>query len=294
MYSATLNLIVPIYGEIGSLSQFDIWIREITNPDWHIKVVAVFDSMGTKKSNENLKHIEGLHIKNLEIIQGKFGSPGMARNAALKTSNAEWVIFCDADDLPKLDRILGLIWRFKPTKTDVIVGSFEIANLSDSSTKLKKFDENNHKLRNFLDVSSSPGIWRFIFKRESLAGLKFSDLKMGEDQLFLMEYFSEKRAIQFSDVVIYTYNQGVEGQLTGEKKTKREIVKCLGKSREILRRNKNTDFYSAVLLINMYFRQSISGLKYGNRIEKYISTGHLVEVVYFALKLMISNLRRKI
>jgi len=290
--SNTLNLIVPIYGEIASLNQFVEWVIKIKNPGWDIKVIAVFDGTGTRKSNQNLRDIKDLDVENLVIIEGKFGSPGLARNAGLQESDAEWIIFCDADDSPKLHGIMTLIEEIKISEIDTIVGSFEIGNMLNSSTSAKKLDHKRNFL-NYLSVSSTPGIWRFIFKNDSLTGLEFSDLKMGEDQLFLMEYFSKKRDIKFSENVIYTYNKGVEGQLTSKIESKREIVKCLSKSRAILRQSINSNLYSAALQINMYFRQSISGIKYGNYVEKKTSVGHLLCAIGFAVKVSIDHLRRK-
>ena len=287
-----LILIVPIYGDISSLELFDQWTNYLEDFSGLIKAIAVFDSTGTPKSNENLKHINDMQLKNLEVIQGNFGSPGLARNAALEVAKAEWISFCDADDFPNLDQLLRLVEDSQTSNCETIIGSFELKNLGTASTSLNILD-NYGSARNYYLISKNPGIWRFVFKQETLRGIRFSSLMMGEDQVFLMEYFSRVRNIKFSDSIVYTYFQGVKGQLTGNLESKREIIKCLTESKKILNQKRIHDYYLLGLLINMYLRQSLTGIKVGIGVDKIISFKHLFASFRFALILGSRALRKR-
>jgi len=270
-----LTIIVPTHGDTQSLAELRSWASELDKFNGFLKLIIVFDETETIKSFENFDEISRFKSKYLEIIHGHFGSPGTARNKGLIKSSSEWVMFCDVDDIPDCDKILQLVNQAISKKVEVAIGSFRVRNLQNHSTVNYVF-ESEHLRRNFKMVSQNPGIWRFILKRDGLTSLEFTNLRMGEDQLFLMQYLAAKRTILFSSEIIYTYHKGVNGQLTSEKKATSEIVKCLPQSRLILREAIRNNSNCVYLLSRMYMKQSLSGVIHGVSAEKFISTIHLL------------------
>jgi glycosyltransferase involved in cell wall biosynthesis len=142
------------------------------------------------------------------LVEGKFGSPGQARNAGMSQATSEWISFWDADDLADATKFKHVIQSAK-TDTDVVVGQYAVNYQSEA--------RRSHRARKTLSVSDLAvdlGIWRMIFKKTIIADSLFSDLLMGEDQLFFLDILRNNPIIEFSDEIIYSYSIGSKHQLT--------------------------------------------------------------------------------
>jgi len=145
------------------------------------------------------------------LVEGKFGSPGNARNHGLSISKSKWVIFVDSDDVVNMNAVLSMIDRHDE-KSNVLVGKYEIC---DRVTGALFKSECNSDPK--MGIAINPGLWRMIFLRESISKLRFSTSLMGEDQLFLLDFGIFGQRAQFFDNVVYRYFRNSSGQLTGNK-----------------------------------------------------------------------------
>ena len=287
-----ISIIVPVYGEIQSLTEFESWINGLSDFEGQIGVVISYDSTGSEISKYNLKTIKDLNVAHCQILEGNFGGPGRARNAALDVVNADWIVFCDADDVPDLKKIKSLVEKAIDLSSEVAIGSYKVKN-SFNQKEIFHILKTQSSLRNAMYISKNPGIWRFAFNRNSMDDIRFPDLRMGEDQLFLMEYFKKNRNVLFSREIIYTYYRGVSGQLTSQLMSKKELVKCLELAKEIVEKSESGKSFSNELLLRMYRRQSLSVLKHSDNLDRIHGMYHLLASIVFQIDSMISSILRK-
>ena len=189
------------------------------------------------------------YSENVRGVNGIFGSPGAARNEGLKVSESEYLCFWDVDDEPNLDEVVHLVEQMKLHEADVGIGNWSFFERQDDPKGI-----------NVVAVGSSPGIWRFVFRREFITGLIFSDLKWGEDQLFLAQVLARKPKVITSNKIIYSYRKDSPGSLTADKSL---AVSLLSSLAETIPLANNLRGKLGLCLEIMIFRQVFTLFRYG-------------------------------
>ena len=206
----TLSVVCPIHKMSGKLSHLKEWVTEATSYD-NVQVILIHDVGDTETGIELQQFIMNLERKP-DLITGKFGSPGAARNEGLSLIRGKWTIFWDSDDVPNLVATLSLIQDYKESDL-VLVGQYRETLYSQ-----KSFRESSPVVDNFFALSTNLGIWRMIFKSEVLNSANFPPLSMAEDLSFVANLNINPRYMRFGREVIYNYVVGFPNQLTSSEK----------------------------------------------------------------------------
>jgi len=256
--SKTASIICPVFNMAGRLQLLDKWIQEVSSNS-QIEAIVVNDISDDATSNQLREICKGL--ENVKIIEGKFGNPGSARNAGLELCQGKWVIFWDCDDEPNVPNLFKLIEESERTSSDIGFGSYKVFN---ERTRLSSHSSPwvSDKQINLSAVAQIPGIWRIVFSKHLLDGIRFEPLKMAEDQIFIARTLLRAQKIDFSSTQIYTYFTGSPNHLTRNPKALQDLLPAFEKTSEILK-NSNTEISPFINI--MAARQLISGFKYGNR-----------------------------
>lgn len=267
----SLTAIIPIGNVNDDLRILKSWINE--SKKFPLKLILVHDNYD-KRTELQLSNIRKSFAKSkLVVITGKFGSPGLARNAGLKIVKSEWVAFWDCDDKPMLETIFNAITNSSNTD-EVIVGGFQVRNASNNFLDFKHSNKPTIK-----SISLNPGIWRMIFKSELIKNLKFTNLKLAEDQLFIAELNLPVRKLNFYSKSFYEYIYGGNNQLT----SKRNNLPDLRLATRLLSLNTMSQQNHQVIFFNLtlILRQQFTLLKKGSLVLKFQAFYSLVN---FAMK----------
>jgi glycosyltransferase involved in cell wall biosynthesis len=189
----------------GKLQNLKAWINSIIGNN--IKVILIHDFQDTDTSKELNELIDSIRTQQIVLLEKHFGSPGLARNAGLALADTKWCCFWDSDDVPNIEKTMSNI-DISRLGTEVIISNFEMVS-GQKSTIVKHYSDLNH-------VALNPGLWRMVFQTELVKGKKFLDLRMGEDQIFLLDIDISKRNVEFSKEITYSYITDIEGQLTNQ------------------------------------------------------------------------------
>jgi len=210
-----LSIIIPVCEMEGRLSNLKHTIMSFN--DNRVEIVLVNDIKNDNTSRE--LHDLAKNKEEIILIEGRYGNPGGARNAGLNVAKGDWIIFADSDDVQHVSRIILDIDRFH--EADVIIGNFEICNkkTGKSSQHLTKNDINR--------VALKPGIWRFVFKSVIIKGIRFPEISLGEDQVYLSQIYFEKFRITYSTDLYYSYFVGDSNQLTSKKNNVEDLTIAL-------------------------------------------------------------------
>ncbi len=210
MIEYKLSVVVPIAKMAGRLENLKSWLEPALR--LRIQVVLVHDMQDDLTSVELHDLVSRHPFDNLVLLEKTLNSPGLARNYGRTVTQGDWVTFWDSDDLPIPHRYLEMIEDAEINQKQIAIGGYQTQNVSNKVIEGTYFPTS--------DVNSifrHPGMWRMTFKSELIKGLKFSEYKMAEDQLFLAQLNLESTQIFFSNKLVYTYFLGSGTQLTSNK-----------------------------------------------------------------------------
>lgn len=257
--SELLTGVIPIGNVNGNLQSLYAWIDKVDK--FPLKLILVHDVFDEQTGAALVKLMRIHKNLNLQLVSGKFGSPGIARNAGIELVKSEWLAFWDCDDEPCLDAIFSAI-NDSSSEDEVLIGGFLTNN--NLTNKIKT----NHALKTSLKtVAMNPGIWRMIFRSRALDKLKFTNLKAAEDHIFASELKLSERRLRFFPKSFYQYSIGVENQLTSKKSNlgDLQIASHMIFSNTNRNKNKYVIFFNMVLIM----RQQFTLLKNGNMLVRF-------------------------
>ena len=270
------SIICPVFDMAGRLQLMEEWIRKLST-DPQIEIIVIHDYSDETTSTE-LKVICQKY-DNIEFIEGNFGNTGSARNAGLKICKGKWIVFWDSDDEPKVQNFLALLKSIEDTDSDICIGRYEVFNEKFRSVSDSPVWSTNRN-RDLSTVAQNPGIWRIIFSRTFIEGIRFEPLRMAEDQIFICEALLKARKLSFADDKIYTYFTGSVHHLTKNSGALQDLLPAFKKTSKML---KESDVDMSPFLRLMVAKQLISGCKYGN-----MKTRFSLIVALFRTKLFVT------
>jgi glycosyltransferase involved in cell wall biosynthesis len=145
----------------------------------------------------------------VDVLKGVFGGPGPARNAGLTHVDSRYVAFWDSDDHPNIPLIIKYLTINKLQHPKLVVGSFEVVR---EGREKQIFQTNNlHQL------AKNPGLWRCLIPFEFVEKIKFPEILLGEDQVFLAKVIARSPQVEYTESVFYSYVYGKSDQLTANK-----------------------------------------------------------------------------
>jgi glycosyltransferase involved in cell wall biosynthesis len=248
--SFTLCAVIPISRMAGKLELFKSWVLE--GQDYSIFFVIVHDWRDQETENELISFLSTLKSERYAYVSSKFGSPGMTRNAGISNTVGEWIAFWDSDDLPNLKNVMAAI-SASGNHDEVLIGNYEIFESTNNVITEVNLGTNWQK-----SVARNPGLWRMVFRRDAIGKTIFSDLLMGEDQLFLIEFHIFERRVKIYREKFYSYQTMQDHQATKNRSSLSELTRCLKLTRNQIGtlQTNNLIYYQ-----RMFIRQSLTALK---------------------------------
>lgn len=149
-----------------------------------------------------------------------------ARNIGMKFVRGEYLAFMDADDIIAPNALEIMYYKAQRFNTDALIhGATYISSIRgiDCSDWIKEIIcVKDKKIKNFKqsDIFTNPHcrpfLWMYLFKTEIIkkTGIKFiQNIKIGEDQVFLISYLNSVKKVLFIKDKLYTYRVNVIGSL---------------------------------------------------------------------------------
>jgi glycosyltransferase involved in cell wall biosynthesis len=243
-----ISIVVPIASYSTKYGNLLEWISKCK--DERIEILICYDQHGKQDSNfiaEFAKIQSGIS----RVIKGPYLSPGMARNAGLEQACGKWVIFCDSDDFVNVtqwDLFISILDNY--SDSTLVAFNFSV---TDSVIEIRQPKFSKYlKFMAFINFSTIPGLWRLCFDRESIGSTRFTNIRLGEDILFLIEFLSKKREISYSNFNFYTYFVGQDNQLTQNSSRETEYVKILERIiDQDLRHNMQSRIFQQIFLLRI-------------------------------------------
>lgn len=162
-------------------------------------------------------------LENFFIFRKSNGGVSSARNYGLDKSKSKYIWFFDPDDKLHYD-ILNNLNFLKNFDCDVIVFNYLFNNLKSGEKKEIRFkyygflNKKKYLIEHDVLIKKDNNmniIWNKWYKRELLTDLRFrDDIRLGEDRIFNLDFFSKKGECCIFDCFIYEYCWYGEGTLS--------------------------------------------------------------------------------
>lgn len=211
------SIIMPAYNEENKISNA---IKSILNQTYkNFELIIINDG----STDNTLKIINQYKGKNIKVINQKNLGVSAARNAGIKESQGNYILFIDADDYIDNDLLINLVKTIKNNKNHWIYFKMikEFKNKKKYSDIYENYQNKSLKINDCIseliisELINSP--WGKVYKREIIAKneILFNDsLLIAEDLLFNLDYAKNVDCIYFSDIGYYHYDGNVENSIT--------------------------------------------------------------------------------
>jgi hypothetical protein len=137
--------------------------------------------------------------------------------------SGDYVAFWDSDDLPDVIKIVHVARECKNTDFEIGIGGF--LTLDESNRVLNLYPTS---LQDSLQkIAMHPGLWRMVFKSSIVKNVKFTNLLLAEDQIFLAMLKPAQKRIMFSDQIVYGYVVKREGALTTRRINTSDLIEAV-------------------------------------------------------------------
>ena len=202
-----VSFIVPVYNGEKTIERCLSSICNLREKNIEIIVVNDGSTDCTKDILENLAQTD----KRIKVANIPNGGVSNARNIALKLAKGEYVAFSDCDDVVLSD-YNGVLEILERQAFDIIVCDYvhNKENIREDfhRKKLQAGNNNCGLLYEEIALGKFNNIWCNIYKRDIMEqnDLKFdSEMKMGEDAKFNLDYVSLCKSCYYYDKPVYEY-----------------------------------------------------------------------------------------
>lgn len=205
-----VSVIVPVYNAEKYLKEAIESVLNQTYTDFELLLV-------NDRSTDNSKEIcaecaqKDNRIVLLENDTENHG-PGPTRNVGLDNATGEFIYFMDADDWIDKTLLENCISRIRETNADIVQVGVEYRRDDGKGSSqqchkgnclITKEDINNDFLKFWNENSRM--IWQQFFKSETVKGIRFENIKNGEDVSYVADALCNSGKIAYIQKVLYHY-----------------------------------------------------------------------------------------
>lgn len=209
-----LSLILPAYNAERTIEATlqSIFAQE-RREDWEVLVVDDSSDDATPQILARLAEKESA----LRWISIPNSGPAGARTAGMERANGDYFLFCDSDDLFLPGAFLKIEEQLARDPAELLVFGFAIADSAEGELKPYHYQtpfagdraEWSRHLPALYRANQLNQVWGKAFSAKLIRenGLRFPDLKFGEDRLFLFEVIGKAQRFAAIPDPLYLYLQ---------------------------------------------------------------------------------------
>lgn len=264
-----ISIIMPIYNAEKYVCET---INSILNQSFNnFEVILVNDGSVDRSGqicdeySKKDTRIRVFHIEN--------NGPGNARNYGISLAKGEYIQFVDSDDELARDMLEQLINCITNEPSDIVVCGVKKMNflkqetIHSLSTRVSLDRDIKKDFIKLLKMGLAFAPWNKLYKKEIIDKYKIkfnNELRLGEDALFNIDYFSKANKVYIFEKPLYIYFQRTSS-LTNKYNNEKERI-------QILLYNKLMDFFgkeidaNIIKEVNAYYLMEFSYVIYQNSI----------------------------
>ena len=204
MNNPLISIIVPVYNVEKYLRPCLDSILSQTYTNWE----AILVDDGSKDNSGKICDEYAQRDNRFRVIHKENGGVSSARNIGIEMSKGKWITFVDADDMLKNAFIKSASVYFCMDEIGAIVVSSERLTDKGEKSHFNQFENSRILISDYIRKMKHYVSWGYFLRLATIKkhNLRFDcSLKMSEDAIFLMQYFSKISLIQTLSEHSYFY-----------------------------------------------------------------------------------------
>ena len=209
---AEVSIIVPVYQVEKYIRQCVDSILAQTFTDFELILV---DDGSKDKSGQICDEYAGRDGR-VRVIHQKNRGVAAARNHGMAYANGKYICFVDADDWIEDTMIVKCVSQIKKYDADILRHGYTMQLWKDEKcvseekknapnfAKVLTHDQIAKKMETFWQNCSNY-VWNYFFKKETIGQIRFPEIKISEDHIFVLEVLENCKKICFLSENIYHY-----------------------------------------------------------------------------------------
>lgn len=228
-----ISVVIPVYNTAIFLSRC---LESLHEQSYRSVEYILVDDGSKDNSLEICNHFAKMDDR-FVVISKENGGPSSARNLAISKARGEYVTFVDSDDYVRSDAYEVIAAKLEANgNPDCLIFGANLtpANAPDYmrslvNTRTVTYTEFSPEVL-FDETGSRPFLWLQVMKRSIIVdnNIKMDEsIKLGEDQLFQMEFMPLAKTFVFTSDKLYYYRWKRPGSImheTSEKKLSKTLL----------------------------------------------------------------------
>lgn len=214
-----LSIIIPVYNAEAFLSR----CAESIKKSDRLKIQCILVNDGSKDSSKDICENIAKKDERFHVVNKGNGGVSSARNTGLEYAEGKYIMFLDADDF-LTEQALKLIEDYIKGDTQMDFAAFSHMTLfADGRKKQEAFEIAGDESKDFEEAktlmyasSQFNACWGKLFRKELIAAyhVRFpEELSIGEDFVFVAEYFKHCKSSYISQQPVLYYRQHGESAM---------------------------------------------------------------------------------
>ncbi len=223
MKKGCVSIIVPVYN--GETYLDDCILSLIEQTYKNIEIIIIND--GSTDSSEDICQSWCKKDNRIIFLKKENGGVSSARNYGLNHVQGEYVMFVDGDDFLERNAVETIVRELIEQSVDVVAFAVREYNNDGSTRPLIKTESQKTEGNILPDTIRQYGFWLWnkIYKRELTDNLQFmTDLRMGEDILFMIQACHKAKGIYYHNEYLYNYRNNTSS-VCKDIKTPEKLIK---------------------------------------------------------------------
>ena len=201
-----ISIIIPVYNAENTLNRCVDSIVNQTFNDWELLLI----DDGSKDKSSKICDRYAAKDQRIKVFHKKNGGVSSARNLGLDNAKGEWITFVDSDDYI-YDNIFDII---SSHEEDFLIFSYDI----NHNGKIRSGEGipsyySSYPIKTVLNKYIYTNLfrtpWSKFFKRRLIDALRFdTQISIGEDTLFVLQYLRKCESFFISDKKYYIWSEG--------------------------------------------------------------------------------------